>query len=85
MRRIMVLTLAGTTVAVLSMPPAAEAWGFEAHKFIMEHAIALLPMELRPLFERDLMGAEPLRGIATRAALGESIDAEGAHRTDGYS
>jgi hypothetical protein len=30
----------------------ADAWGFEAHKFIMERAIALLPAELRPLFEK---------------------------------
>jgi hypothetical protein len=30
----------------------ADAWGFEAHRFIMERAIALLPAELRPLFEQ---------------------------------
>jgi hypothetical protein len=30
----------------------AHAWGFEAHKFIMERAIALLPAEMRPLFEK---------------------------------
>jgi hypothetical protein len=30
----------------------ADAWGFEAHRFIMDRAIALLPAELRPLFER---------------------------------
>lgn len=30
----------------------ADAWGFEAHRFIMNRAIALLPGELRPLFER---------------------------------
>jgi hypothetical protein len=29
----------------------ARAWGFEAHKFIMDRAIALLPAELRPMFE----------------------------------
>ena len=28
-----------------------HAWGFEAHKFIMERAIPLLPPELRPLFD----------------------------------
>ena len=27
------------------------AWGFEAHRFIMDRAIALLPASLRPLFE----------------------------------
>jgi hypothetical protein len=51
MRRIMAVALAGTAVAVLATPPAAEAWGFEAHKFIMDRAIALLPAELRPMFE----------------------------------
>ena len=39
-------------LVVLSPAPAA-AWGFEAHKFIMDRAIALLPAELRPLFERE--------------------------------
>ena len=34
-----------------SLPAPAAAWGFEAHRFIMERAIALLPAELRPLFE----------------------------------
>ncbi len=32
--------------------PTPSAWGFEAHKFITEQMIALLPAELRPLFER---------------------------------
>jgi len=39
-------------LALLLMPHPAHAWGFEAHKFIMERAIALLPAELRPLFEK---------------------------------
>ena len=30
----------------------AQAWGFDAHKFIMERALALLPVELQPLFDR---------------------------------
>jgi hypothetical protein len=30
-----------------------HAWGFEAHRFIMDRAIALLPPELRPLFEHN--------------------------------
>jgi hypothetical protein len=38
-------------VASLVSPAPAAAWGFEAHKFIMDRAIALLPLELRPLFE----------------------------------
>ena len=38
---------------ILLLPAPAHAWGFEAHKFIMERAIALLPAELRPLFEAN--------------------------------
>lgn len=38
-------------VIVLGCGERAQAWGFEAHKFIMERAIALLPAELRPMFE----------------------------------
>lgn len=37
---------------LLLLPRPAHAWGFEAHKFIMDRAIALLPAELRPLFEK---------------------------------
>jgi hypothetical protein len=33
-------------------PTAAAAWGFEAHRFVMDRAIALLPETLRPLFEK---------------------------------
>ncbi|HXH24593.1 MAG TPA: hypothetical protein VNI78_05040 [Vicinamibacterales bacterium] len=36
---------------VLVLPASAPAWGYEAHMFIMERALALLPKELRPLFE----------------------------------
>ncbi|MBI3047336.1 MAG: hypothetical protein HYY76_03400 [Acidobacteria bacterium] len=41
-------------VAVLLLIPAGEAaaWGYDAHRFIMERAIELLPPELRPLFDR---------------------------------
>lgn len=39
-------------VAGLAVPGRADAWGFEAHHLIMERAIALLPAELRPLFEQ---------------------------------
>ena len=35
------------------VPAPAEAWGYEAHRFIMDRAIALLPAELRPMFERE--------------------------------
>src|SRR5215208_1408707 len=37
---------------VLLVPAPAQAWGFEAHKFVMDRAIALLPAQLRPLFEK---------------------------------
>ena len=40
------------TLLILIVPRPAHAWGFEAHKFIMDRAIALLPPELRPLFEK---------------------------------
>lgn len=36
----------------VALPASAPAWGFEAHKFIADRMIALLPAELRPLFER---------------------------------
>jgi hypothetical protein len=36
----------------LTVPVPALAWGFEAHKLIADRMIALLPAELRPLFEK---------------------------------
>src|SRR5688500_3235480 len=36
----------------LLSPGTAGAWGFDAHKTVAEQFIALLPPELRPLFER---------------------------------
>jgi hypothetical protein len=38
---------------VLSTPTESPAWGFEAHKFIADRVIALLPPGLRELFERQ--------------------------------
>jgi len=38
--------------ATVTLPLPASAWGFEAHKFIADRMIQLLPAELRPLFER---------------------------------
>jgi hypothetical protein len=38
---------------VTLLPSPAAAWGFQAHKFIMDRAIALLPPQLRPLFEAN--------------------------------
>jgi hypothetical protein len=51
MRRL--IALAGALVLALATPPGADAWGYEAHKTIMDRAIALLPAELRPLFEQN--------------------------------
>lgn len=44
--------LAASLVALL-VPRTTEAWGFEAHRFVMDRAIALLPDALRPLFEKN--------------------------------
>jgi hypothetical protein len=45
-------TIAAIAFAVATAPAPAAAWGFEAHRFIMDRAIALLPDALRPLFEK---------------------------------
>lgn len=45
--------IALTLVALCLPAPRAEAWGFEAHKFIADQVIALLPPGLRVLFERE--------------------------------
>ena len=39
-------------VVLVAIPSPAAAWGFEAHRFIAEQMIALLPAEIRPLFEQ---------------------------------
>src|ERR1051326_4662636 len=41
---------AAALLVVLLSPASAFAWGFEAHKAIMRHAIDLLPPELKPYF-----------------------------------
>ena len=38
--------------AFVALPSPARAWGFEAHKFIADRMIALLPAELKPLFDK---------------------------------
>lgn len=38
--------------ATVALPGSASAWGFEAHKFIADRMIELLPPELKPLFEK---------------------------------
>jgi hypothetical protein len=40
-------------LALMATPTRTQAWGFDAHKTIMEHAIGLLPPELRPFFEQN--------------------------------
>ena len=37
---------------VIATPKPADAWGFEAHKYILNRAIDLLPPEIRPFFEK---------------------------------
>lgn len=39
-------------LALLAVPTPLLAWGFDAHRFITERALALLPPELRPFFEQ---------------------------------
>ena len=39
-------------LAVVTAPASTHAWGYDAHKVIMERAIGLLPVELRPFFEQ---------------------------------
>jgi Zinc dependent phospholipase C len=51
MRRLIVI--AGVLALAMLSPSSARAWGYEAHKTIMDRAIALLPAELRPLFEQN--------------------------------
>ena len=50
MRKAVIATIA---LAVLLLPRPAAAWGFEAHKYILTHAIKLLPVEIRPYFEKN--------------------------------
>lgn len=40
-------------ICLVLVPRPARAWGFAAHRFIMDRAIALLPPELRPVFEKN--------------------------------
>jgi hypothetical protein len=45
--------LAFGLICVLVTPTSVHAWGYDAHKFIVERAIPLLPEALRPLFEAN--------------------------------
>jgi hypothetical protein len=53
MRRLPARIVSAVLVVLLLCPAPAEAWGFEAHKFIMGRAIALLPPQIRPFFEAE--------------------------------
>ncbi len=46
------LVIAAVLVIAVALPSRTLAWGFEAHKFIAERMIALLPAEIRPIFEK---------------------------------
>ena len=37
---------------IIAIPSTVSGWGFEAHRFIADRMIALLPAELKPLFEK---------------------------------
>src|SRR5690349_1836743 len=37
---------------VIAIPASVSGWGFEAHRFIADRMIALLPAELKPLYEK---------------------------------
>jgi hypothetical protein len=41
-----------SALLVVATPQPAAAWGFEAHKYILDRAIALLPPAIRPFFEK---------------------------------
>ncbi len=45
--------IAALAAVVLAVPSTADAWGFDAHKFIVSRAIDILPEPLRPFFEAN--------------------------------
>lgn len=52
MRRCLLVPLALAVVLLLSLPTLSPGWSFETHRFITGRAIALLPPEIRPFFEK---------------------------------
>ena len=50
MHRLFAFAAVLITIATTAEP--AQAWGFEGHRFITARAIALLPTEIRPFFEK---------------------------------
>ena len=47
------IAIAGVMAAVLAAPSTVDAWGFDAHKFIVSRAIDILPDAIRPFFEAN--------------------------------
>jgi len=45
------LTAAAVAALLLASPSPASAWGYDAHRYIMDRAIDLLPATLKPFFE----------------------------------
>jgi hypothetical protein len=45
-------TVIAVMILFVAAPARADAWGFEVHRFITARAIALLPAEIRPFFEK---------------------------------
>ncbi|HEY3883734.1 MAG TPA: hypothetical protein VGL62_00905, partial [Vicinamibacterales bacterium] len=39
-------------VVWVAQPTRIDAWGFDGHRFITDHAIDLLPPELKPFFQK---------------------------------
>ena len=74
LRRVAALAVAGCLLA----PAPAQAWGFAAHRAIAGAVIALLPAELRPLFEeyRDVFVERSIDPDTWRAA---GFDEEASH------
>ena len=50
MRRLTVVFLA---ITITLAPARVDAWGFDAHKYVMSRSISLLPREIRPFFEAN--------------------------------
>ena len=65
-----IVTLVGVLV---SWPSSAQAWGLDAHKFIADRMIELLPPELTPLFQER----RPFIAGAWEAAGKPAIPTEG--------
>jgi hypothetical protein len=51
MRKALVLALCALALSAL-LPEPVGAWGFNGHKFITDRAIELLPVEIRPFFQK---------------------------------